>query len=150
MLTYSEKGQVLILAMDVHQVLGQRAQQPERYDSPVHTAGVAPIQVDLPRQNYLLFAGVNTVLIQSDIDFLRDVAAKQEDALHSGPTSTGTYHANIGAAPKQKSQRIHDDRLAGPSLPGQHTEAGRQLNVELFNGGEVGDAKESEHGYVRD
>ena len=93
---------MLILTMDVHQALGQRAQQPERYDSPVHTAGVSPIQVDLPRQNYLLLANVNTVLIQSGIDFLSDVAAQQEDALHSGLTSTGTYHANIGAPPTSR------------------------------------------------
>ena len=51
MLAYAEKGQVLILPVDVHQVLAQRAQQPERYDSPVHAAGIAAIQVDLPRQD---------------------------------------------------------------------------------------------------
>ena len=71
---------MLILAVDVHQVLGQRAQQPERYDSPVHTAGVATIQVDLPREDYLLFANVKIVLVQNNSDFLSDVAAKQEDA----------------------------------------------------------------------
>ena len=130
-------------------MLGQRAQQPERYYSPVHTAGVATIQIDLPGEDYLLFANVKIVLVQNNIDFLSDVAAKQEDALHSGLASAGTYHANIGASPKQKAQRIHDDRLTGPRLPGQHTEAGPQLNVELFDGGKVGDTEESEHGYVR-
>ena len=100
-------------------------------------------------EDYLLFAKVNFVLIQSHCDFLRDVATEQEDALYSGLAGAGTHHANIGAPSEQQAQRIHDDRLAGPRLPGQHAKAGRQLNFELFYGGEVGDTKESEHRYVR-
>ena len=52
-----------MLAVDVHQVFCQGAQQPERYDSPVHTARVTPIQVDLASENYLFFATGNLVPI---------------------------------------------------------------------------------------
>ena len=149
MLAYSEQGQVLVLAMDVHQVSAQRAQQPERYDSPIHTAGVAAIQVDFPGEDYLLFANVKIVLVQNNIDSLSDVAAEQEDAFHPGLAGTGTHHADIGAPPKQKAQGINDDRLAGPSLAGEDAEPGSQFNVELFDGGEVGNTEESERGYVR-
>ena len=49
--------------MDVHQAFGQGAQQPERYNAPVHTARITPIYVDLASENHLLFATVNLVFI---------------------------------------------------------------------------------------
>ena len=45
--------------------------QLERCDSPVHPAGVAAIQVDLPGKDYLLFSGVKIVLLQNNVDSLR-------------------------------------------------------------------------------
>ena len=76
---YPEQGKVLILAMDVHQVFGQCAQQSEGYDPTVHAAGVAPLQVDLSSEDYLLFVDVDSVFIQNDVDSLTDVAGDQED-----------------------------------------------------------------------
>ena len=148
-LTYTEKGQMLILAVNVHQVFGQGAQQPERYDSPVHTARITPIDIDLAGENQLLFVIVNLVLTQSNTDFVHEIAVEQEDALYSGLAGPGPYHAAIGARAQEKAQRIHDDGLTGPGFPGQHVKAGCQLHFKLLYGGEVGDTKKSEHGNFR-
>ena len=140
---------MLILAVNVHQVFGQSTQQPERYDSPVHTARITTIDIDLAGENQLLFAIVNLVFTQSNTDFLHEIAVEQEDALYSGLAGPGSYHAAIGAPPQEKAQRIHDDGLTGPGFPGQHVKAGFQLHFKLLYGGEVGDTKKSEHGNVR-
>ena len=137
---------MLVLAVDVHQVLGQCAQQPERHNTAVHTARVASVQVDLTGEDDLFFAADNPISIQGGVHPLGKVPIEQEDTLHPGLPRPGPDHAAIGAASEEKDQRIHNDRLAGAGLPGQHVEAGRQLQFEPFYGGEVGDAKQSEHG----
>ena len=149
MLTYPEQGQVLVLAMDVHQVLAQRAQQPERYDSPIHTAGVAAIQVDFPGEDYLLFANVKIVLVQNNVDPSERYRRQARRCPLPWPGGHRNAPCRASARPPSRRPRAsNDDRLAGPSLAGEDAEPGSQFNVESFDGGEVGDTEKSKHGYI--
>jgi hypothetical protein len=69
-----------------------------------------------------------------------------DDGLDRGLGGAGPRDVRRSAAAAQEVDRLDDERLAGPGLAGQDREARAELDRDVRQNGEVGDAEVAQHG----
>src|SRR5581483_7449577 len=68
-----------------------------------------------------------------------------EGAFDDGAGGAGPDHLGRRALAEQQRQRVHEQRLAGPRLAGEHVEAGRERQRDVGDDGEIADPQLGEH-----
>ena len=58
-------------------------------------------------------------------------------------------HAGVAAAAEREREGIEQDRLAGAGLPGEHRQAGCEIDIEPIDQDDVADRKPGQHGSPR-
>ena len=69
-----------------------------------------------------------------------------EDGLDGGGLLAGPHELGAGAAADEQADRADEDRFAGAGFAGEDVEAGRELELETIDDGQMADAEEPDHG----
>ena len=71
--------------------------------------------------------------------------AEVERRADLGALGAHAHDAGIAASAENETERVDEDRLAGPRLAGEHAEAGRKVDLELVDEDEVADGESAQH-----
>ena len=121
----------------------QPTQQSESDRSIVDEHSVAPRAVHLAPDYDFIVVAIDPSLGQ-DLDQGFDVAV--EDPRHFHDIGAGANEIDLCPCSRQQGQRVDDDRLAGAGLAGEDVESGGEIDVGVFEDGEVLDVEVVEHG----
>jgi hypothetical protein len=142
----AQQALVLVLAVDLHEPLAELAQVGERRGGAVDEGPRAAVGADHAAQQAL--AGVVRVLHR----LLAQPGARGEGSFERelgadlGLRLPGAHEGGVGAVAQHQAERVDQDRLAGAGFAGEHREAGRELEVERIDDGEVADPQRAQHG----
>ena len=141
-----EQRLVGMLAVDVHQLLAQFAQCLYRCGLAIDVAARAAVGADGAAQDaftvHLQFS-----LAQPGLHFVQ--RTDLEGGADLGTIAADAYRAAVGTIAQHQAEGVEQDRFAGAGLAGEHAHTGRELQLQLFDDGEITDGKMPEHGGVR-
>ncbi len=123
-----EQDLVLVLSVEIHQRPGGVAERRTRDERAVHEGAAPALRRDLAADDH--FPAVR--LFEHRLD---------GRGLFAGPDQV-----RAGASADQQPYGADQDGLARAGFSGEHVEAGRELELETIDDGEVGDAEEPNHG----
>ena len=130
------------LAVDVEQVLAERAQRLHRHGLAVDVSATASVGGDAPSQD--------------DFTFVRDflfrepgqrtgVARDVEGCGHFGPLGTVAHRAAVGATTHGEQQRVDEDRFSRAGLAGERREARSELELHGLDDREIANLQLAQH-----
>ena len=119
-----------------------RPQQGETRGRVVDEGAAAPVGADDAAQQELAVA-VEIVLGQQGLD--RIGRRDGEDGGDAGPVAVTRHDSRGRARAERQPQRIQQDRLAGPGLPGEDRHACAEVDVEAVDQNVVADREAPKH-----
>ena len=134
---------VLVLAVDLHQQRGQRAQLRQRGRAAVDPGARAAVGAQGAPQ---LAAAAIVELLLAQPGQRRGRAVERELGVQLGALGAVADHAAVGAQPGQEAQRVDDQRLAGAGFAGHDGEPRPELELGGGDDGEILDRQTLEHG----
>ena len=141
----SGQGLKFVLAVDVDEDVAGLAQQLHRYRLPVQIGARAAVGADDPAHGELA-GGVQRLLLEPLPQLARRLA-ELEGAADFSALAAVAHHLRAGTAAGEQLQRVHQDRLAGAGLAGEHREPGAQLELHGIDDGEVADLQVGQHDF---
>ena len=131
-----------VLAVHVEQQFAEFAQLRERDRRAVDPRLAAAARIDRPSHQHAGLVGA--------VDRLRlqpgdDIAARAKFRTDLGACRAFAHDVGVGAFAERQEQGVDQDRLAGAGLPGQHREAGREVEFERLDDDEVADCERQQH-----
>ena len=133
----------LVLSVQVHQQGAELRQDRGRRRAAVHPRARAAFGRDLAAHHH-------SPVLHIEAEGLDPQPGRRVEALErafdDGLACPGTDLPAGRALAQQQRQRVHQHRLPGTGLAGEHVEAGAEVEGDIGDGGEVADAELGEHG----
>ncbi len=133
-----------VLPVDVEHRADDLAQQLHRNLLAVEPGARAAVAVEDAPHDELVARLVDGLLLQAVAQAARR-GPQVERRHHLRAFGIAANQVGAAAAAGGERQRIDDDRLAGARLAREHREAGREIDVERVDDGEIADAEVREH-----
>ena len=135
-----------LVGLSVHrdQVSAQLGQHADRSGPPTHMGARPPRSAERPRDDELpvLMLGAR---LGGPVQ--RGVAGRQlDDSLHERLVGAASHQGGVSALAEEQAQPGHDHGLARARLPGQHVEAGAQVQHGVMDDADPADPHLAEHG----
>jgi hypothetical protein len=129
--------------VDGHEHLAQRLELREGGGAAVDPCAAAALRVEHPSQQHLVAVAGQRVL--GEPRPRRRAIGDVEAGSELGALGTGAQLADLEPVAEQESDRIQQDRLAGPRFAGEDGEPLAQRDVERLHHHEVADRKRAKH-----
>ena len=143
-LTVAVEQQVMhVLAVYVHEVLPQLAQELQRYRTLIDVGARTA-----PRTHHAPNDALARVLFEIPVGepgACRFVRGRLEHAAHFGPLGAGANHVGAGTRTEEQRQRIDHDRFARARLPGEGGHPRRTVELQAVDDREGSDRQMREH-----
>ena len=137
------QAELLALAVDAQQRVGDRRQQAQRRRLIVEEDAAAPVAGDLPPHHQLL------LLLAIDAGFAQQapplLAGRREHPGHRQPVGAGAQLVDRGPGAGEQRQRVHHQALAGSGGARDHVEAGAELDAGLLDHRQIANVQMREH-----
>ncbi len=146
MLARAEQGEVLGLAVYVHQQLAHLAQDREVDRPAVHPHDVSSLAPDFPAERQGSPPFPQTFRLEDGAHLRGGGIIQGKLALHRCAFFSGPDDARIPAPAEQQLDRIHDDRFSRAGFTGQHEEPLLKTQGQLLDDREIPDAEFPQHG----
>ena len=137
-----QQGLVLVLAMDLEQARGERAQLADSDRAAIDPRARTAFAADHPAQ----LAGTVLVEFLGNEPFAQVRVQRQvERGSEFGAFATVAHHRRLGAAAGEQQQGIDQQRLAGAGLAGDHGHARAECDLGLADDREILDVETFQH-----
>ena len=131
------------LAVDFDQRISQPAQQADADRLIVDEGARTAVGVEHAAQDNAVVAAVDPMLGHQGT---RIVAGRNDEfGGDRGGVGAVAHQLGVGAEPERETERVEQDRLAGPGFPGQHAKTRLELDIQTTDQDDVADGKRSEH-----
>jgi hypothetical protein len=139
-----EQAALLALALDLDQAVAELAHQRDARRLVIDKGAAAAVGGDQPAQDD------RTREIAADAGLIEDrrgrmVAADGEFGGNRGLLGAGPHQARIGAPAEREAERVHQDRLAGPGLAGQHAQPRPERQAEPVDQHKIANGQAKQH-----
>ena len=135
----AEQALELVLAVDLDQGADDVGDGGDGGHPSLELGPAAPLDQDLAGDHDLAVLVLDPGGRQGGGDL--EVVAGVQAAFDQRGGPAGTDRARVGPPPEQQGEGVDDHGLAGAGLPGEHVEAGRDLEAGIIDDPEVTDAK---------
>ena len=135
----AEQALELVLAVDLDQGADDVGDGGDGGHPSLELGPAAPLDQDLAGDHDLAVLVLHPGGRQGGGDL--EVVAGVQAAFDQRGGPAGTDRARVGPPPEQQGEGVDDHGLAGAGLPGEHVEAGRDLEAGIIDDPEVTDAK---------
>src|SRR6202022_3269142 len=138
-----EQPALLELALDLDQAVAQLAQQPHTRGLVVDKGAAAAVGREQPPQNDGLAGILAPGLAQDRVGGM--VAPDRELGRHRRLLGPGPHQPGLRPPAERQAERVQEDRLAGPGLPGQHAQARAKRERESVDQHDIADGQAEQH-----
>jgi hypothetical protein len=136
---------LLELAGHGDEALDERGQVLARDRPPPGVGARAPVGEDPAGGDEALLPGGPELGDRFQLGVVEDAVGEVELGLDVGLLRAGPEVAGVAGRAEQEPDRLGEDRLPGPGLPGDRVQAGREREVGVADEDEVLDAEAAEH-----
>ena len=138
-----QQSLLVALAVDGQDRLADLAQHPDRHTVATHVGPRPPIGADRAAHQQRVVVEVGARL---DRPLQRRVVRGQhQPTFHCGAVTARPHPAGVGATTEQQGQSLHDHRLAGAGLTGDHRQPRGELENGLLDDAEAPDPQLLQH-----
>ena len=142
-----EQPLMLVLAVELHEVLAEPLQEPDRRRRVVDVDPVPSGAGDLSLHDELPLTRGVAGLVENGGQ--RAPAIDVEHRLDGGQILAGADQVGVGARAEHEQDGVDQNGFARAGLPREHVEAGREWHRDLLDHGQVSDPELSQHGGFR-